>query len=99
KLETTPLGPSSMILKLEDRRRLLIHVASSGGAMQKRHDALAFVFQMLHEIGEPADRVVLIANTHVERRPSERPDPLEPDALDLIARLGATVVPSAVVFA
>lgn len=93
------LGASSLAVRLEDRRRLLVHISSSQGVIQKKHESLARVFQILHEVAEDTDRVVLIGNSEPEKRPAERSDPLAPDALDLLVRLGANFVSTSTLFA
>ncbi len=77
---------------LPDRRRLLIHVASSTDAVQKRSPELTHVFRHLNETAEASDRVVLLVNPAPTERPSERPAPAGPEALELLQRLRANII-------
>src|SRR5262245_31887619 len=54
--------PSSIVVKLEMGRRLLIHVSASDQVIERRSPDLAHVFQVIHEDAANGDRVVLVAN-------------------------------------
>jgi len=85
-------GAGPLAVKLENRRRLLLHVSRATGSIQKKDEDLAQIFQLLHEFAGGDDRVVLVANSAPERRPADRPDPIASDAIDLLQRLGANFV-------
>jgi hypothetical protein len=57
------------------------------------------VFSMLNETAEATDRVVLVANSSPEARPSERVAPVGPEALDLLQRMAVNVLTGPSVFA
>ena len=53
---------------------------------------------MLHEVAGDDDRIVLVVNCDPATRPADRRDPIEPDALKLLRRLGANVLPAPALF-
>jgi hypothetical protein len=87
-----------IIVALDARRRLLVHVSSGDRPINRRDPELAQVFQMLHELAEPGDRVVLVANNDPATRPSDRAQGIDGEALALLKRLGANFLPSATLF-
>jgi hypothetical protein len=90
---STPGMPSSSVtVNLDGHRRLLLHVSSSMGPIEKKGPDLAHMFQMLHEVADDHDRIVLVANPDPATRPADRRDPIEPDAMKLLQRLGANVL-------
>lgn len=89
---------SSVNVKIDSRRRLLIHVAETTGTIQKKDPALAHVFHMLHEQADDADRVVLVVNSDPGTRPADRLEPMGPEALNLLSRMGANVLPAPTLF-
>lgn len=98
-VDRAPAASSSVTVKLPDRRRLLFHVAATSDPVQKKSAELARVFQMVHETAEEGDRVVFVANGSPTTRPTERPEPVEPEALQLLQRLGVNVVTGPALFA
>ena len=96
---TTGSRPSSIVVKLESGRRLLIHVSASDQVVQRRSPDLANVFQVLHEDAANGDRVVLVANHKPNTRPADRGDGVDGEALGLLKRLGANYVAGATIFA
>jgi hypothetical protein len=94
----TPGVPSQFVVKLEDRRRLLVLVSSAESTIQKQSEAIEQVFHLVHKVAGEGDRVVLVANVDRHRPPSERADALAPDALALLRRLGANYLPSSTLF-
>jgi hypothetical protein len=74
-------------------------VSASGESIEKKGPDLAHVFQMLHEVAGDNDRIVLVANCDPTTRPADRRDPIEPDALKLLRRLGANVLLAPTLFA
>jgi hypothetical protein len=91
-------GGAPLVVKLDDRRRLLVHVSKSETPIQRRGGDLATVFQMLHEIAEGSDRVVLMANTDPGVPPSDRPDGMEAEAVAFLKRLSANFMSSRTLF-
>ena len=89
----------SVAARLDGRRRLLVHASGSSGIVQKKDAELAHVFQLLHEQAEGGDRVVLVTNCEPGLRPAERPESVGPEALALLRRLGANVLPGPTLFA
>ena len=94
-------GPpfASVQVTLEGRVRLLLHGSATKGVIQKNGVELAHVFQMLHERAEDTDRVVLVTNSDPRVRPAERTESIGPQALNLLQRLGANVLPGPTLFA
>jgi len=88
-----------LIVVLPERRRLLIHVATSTDAVQKRSPELTHVFRHLNETAEANDRVVLLVNPAPTLRPSERPAAAGPEALELLQRLRANIITGPSLFA
>ena len=97
--ERTPGSAAAVTVKLWDRRRLLLHVATTNKPVQKKSPELTEVFLMLNEIAEETDRVVLVTNSTPEARPSERTTVVGPEALDLLQRLAVNVMTGPSVFA
>src|SRR6476661_4290460 len=54
---------TAIVVELESRRRLLIHVAGDGQVIQKKSPEIARVFQMLQEVAEDTDHVVFVTNS------------------------------------
>jgi hypothetical protein len=96
---TPGMGPSSVTVRMDAHRRLLLHVSSSEGPIEKKGPELAGVFQMLHEVADDNDRIVLVANCDPTTRPADRRDPIDPDGMKLLRRLGANLLPAATLFA
>ena len=95
--ERTP-DSGSVIVKLSDRRRLLLHVSGSTDPIQKKSPELTHVFQLLNETAEAADRVVLATNTSPDIPPADRAMAVGPEALDLLQRLGVNVLTGPALF-
>jgi hypothetical protein len=89
---------ASVTVKLDAHRRLLLHLSATNDIIQKKSTELAHVFQLLHEVAEDVDRVVLVTNSHPRARPEDRPESIEPEALNLLRRLGANVLPGPTLF-
>jgi hypothetical protein len=90
---------SQVTVRLDGGRRLLLHVSDAETTIQKAGPALERVFHLVHKYAGESDRVVLVANVDRLRRPAERSEPLAPDALALLKRLGANFVPAPHLFA
>lgn len=87
-----------LVVKLPDRRRLLVHISSSAESIQRKSPELTHVFRHVNETADATDRVVLVANTTPSVRPPERPAPVGPEAVELLQRLGANILTGAALF-
>jgi len=96
--ELTPGATPQLIVRLDSKRRLLMEVISGETAIEKRHPELAAAFQILHQTAGDQDRVVLVASPHRHLAPASRPDPLTPEALAFVTRMGVNVVTTATLF-
>jgi hypothetical protein len=96
---TPGLPASSLIVNVDTRRRLLLHISAAEGLIEKKSQDIAHVFQMLHEVAGDDDRIVLVVNSDPTTRPADRRDPIDSDAMKLLRRLGANVLPSPTLFA
>jgi hypothetical protein len=96
-VDVTPGAAGAIGVKLDGARRLLIHVSRAGSAIQKTSEELALAFQLVQCAGQN-DRVVLVANNDVGLRPADRPDPVLPDALAVLQRVGVNVVTTGTLF-
>lgn len=102
KFQTEALGgpdSPSIAVRIDGRRRLLVHLSSGSGVIQKKSADVARIFQMLHEVADENDRVLLVANTHPDLPPASRPESLAPEALNLLRRLGANFLGTPALFA
>ena len=88
-------GP--ITVKLGDARRLLIVVSGAASPIQKTNEELAQAFQVVQFATED-DRVVFVANNDPETPPADRADPILPDALGVLQRMGVDVVTTATLF-
>jgi hypothetical protein len=101
KFDVEPLdgaGNSGLAVKLEPKRRLLLHVSSTEGTIDKKSPEIAQVFRMLHEVAADEDRVALVANGDRMRQPSARSDYLTAEALRLLQRMGANCMTAPTLF-
>ncbi len=85
--------------KLDAGRRFVVYVSSASDVLQKRSAELADVFKILHEFAQESDRVIVVANCHPDIAPEERDDAATPEALTLLTRLGAILLPAPTLFA
>lgn len=97
-VSTPGMPPSSVTVNVDAHRRLFVHVSSSEGPIEKKGPDLAHVFQMLHEVAGDDDRIVLVTNCQPATPPADRRDPIDPDAMKLLRRLGANVLPTPTLF-
>lgn len=96
-VESAPGADGPIAVKLDTTRRLLLHVAGPSGAIQKTSEDLANAFQIL-QFADDRDRVVLVANADAGARLSDRPDPVMPDALKVVQRMGLNVLETSTLF-
>jgi len=88
--EPTPEAPWSLAVKLDGSRRLLVYVPGTDAQLQKTSDALTHAFQLVQLAGE-RDRVLRVANNDPAVPPAQRPDPVRPDAMQVLQRMGVNV--------
>ena len=89
------VGP--IAVKLGESRRLLLLVSGAVGPIQKTDQELAQAFQAMQFAGQ-GDRVVFVINNEPATPPANRPDPVLPDALGVLQRMGVDVVTAATLF-
>ena len=89
---------SNLIVKLDAKRRLIVSASAEEGPIERRSGEVARLFSLLHEHAEPADRVVLVANVDPMVPPPQRVDPVTPDALAFLQRLGVNIVTGPLMF-
>ncbi len=87
----------AMAVGLGGARRLLLVVSGNGGTIQKTNEELARSFQAVQFAGAN-DRVVLVINNHPAARPTDRPDPILPEALGVLQRMGVDVLTTVTLF-
>jgi hypothetical protein len=90
-----PAGP--IAVKLGESRRLLFLVSDGDGPIEKTNEELAQVFQTVQFAGAD-DRVVFVGNNDPATPPAARPEPVLPDALGVLHRMGVNVVMTATLF-
>jgi hypothetical protein len=96
-VDVAPGVAGPITVKLDVSRRLLLLVSCAAGPIQKTNEELAQAFQTV-QFAEVDDRVVLVANNDPATPPADRPDPVLPDALGMLQRMGVNVVTSATLF-
>jgi hypothetical protein len=96
---SSPSGdPADIDVRIDAQRRLLLHISSQEGIVERKSDELARVFDLLHRQAGERDRVVLVADCDRGSRPADRPDPVSPDALAFAQRMGVNVVKTHALF-
>jgi hypothetical protein len=96
--QTTAASVPLISVRLDSKRRLLIHVAETEGPIEKKSVELAHAFRLLHEVAADGDRVVLAANSSRDMPPRDRTEPVTPDGLRLLARMGVNFVSTSTLF-
>lgn len=96
RLDATP-GATTLTVLLDDARRLLVVVSCAEPPLQRTHEELARTFQAV-QFAEAGDRVVLVTGNDPATPPADRADPVLPDALGMLERMGANVLPTATLF-
>ena len=89
------VGP--LAVKLDDSRRLLLVVSGSASPIQKTDEELAHAFRAV-QLASVNDRVVFVPNNGPATPPAERLDPVSPDAISVLQRMGVAVVTTATLF-
>ena len=96
-VDATPGSTGPLVVKLGESRRLLLVVSGSASPIQKTDEELAHAFRAV-QFASANDRVVFVANNDPATPPADRPDPVLPDALDVLQRMGVDVVTTATLF-
>lgn len=85
-------------VQIDPQRRLLVQVAGAADAVDRKSPAITEMMRLLQETATDHDRLVLAANAWCDTPLDKRQEPLTPDALRVVHRLGANVVSSATLF-
>jgi len=96
-VDPTPGDTGVIAVGLGGSRRLLLIVSGGGSPIQKTNEELARSFQAVQFAGAN-DRVVLVVNNHAATPPADRPDPILPDALGILQRMGVDVLTTVSLF-
>jgi hypothetical protein len=96
-VDPTPGDTGAIAVGLGGSRRLLVVVSGGSSPIQKTNEELARSFQAVQFAGAN-DRVVLVVNNHPTTVPADRPDPILPDALGVLQRMGVDVITTVTLF-
>jgi len=96
-VDATPGTAGPIAVKLGESRRLLLVVSGAASPIQKTNEELSQAFQAV-QFAAGDDRVVLVVNNDPAMPPADRPDPVLPDALGVLHRMGVDVVTTATLF-
>jgi hypothetical protein len=96
-VDVTPGTAGPIAVNLGESRRLLLIVSGTASPIQKANEELTQAFQAV-QFATVDDRVVFVANNDPTTPPADRPDPVLPDALDVLHRMGVNVVTTATLF-
>src|SRR5512136_728340 len=96
-VDGTPGTAGPIAVKLDESRRLLLVVSGAASPIQKTNEELSQAFQAV-QFAAGNDRVVLVVNNDPATPPADRPDPVLPDALGVLHRMGVDVVTTATLF-
>jgi hypothetical protein len=96
-VDPKPGDMPAIAVNLGRSRRLLLVVSGVNSPIQKTNKELTLSFQAVQFAGAN-DRVVLVVNNHPSNPPAERPDPMLPDALDMLQRMGVNVLTTVTLF-
>jgi hypothetical protein len=96
-VDATPGSTGPLVVRLGESRRLLLVVSGSVSPIKKTDEELAQAFRAMQFASEH-DRVVFVANNDPATPPAGRPDPVLPDALGVLQKMGVAVVTTATLF-
>jgi hypothetical protein len=96
-VDVTPGTAGPIAVKLGESRRLQLLVSGAANPIQKTNEELAQAFQAV-QFAAVNDRVVFVANNDPATPPGDRPDPVLPDALGVLQRMGVAVVTTVTLF-
>lgn len=89
---------TAVVVALEGRRRLLVHVSGDGLVIQKKSPEIARVFQVLQDVAEESDHVVFVTNAEPHQKPADRGRSVTAEAESLLSRLGVSHVSALTLF-
>lgn len=87
-----------LTVKVDGKRRLLVHVAGGDGPIEKKSEAVAAAFRTLQEATGADDRAVLVTTGDRNTPPKQRGETATPEAQDLLKRMGVNVLPCPTLF-
>ncbi len=96
-VDPKPGDTGAIAVGLGGSRRLLLIVSGAVSPIQKTNEELARSFQAVQFAGAN-DRVVLVVNNHPTTPPADRPDPVLPEALGVLQRMGVDVLTTVTLF-
>jgi hypothetical protein len=96
-VDATPGSTGPLVVNLGESHRLLLVVSSSASPIQKTDEELAQAFRAV-QFASANDRVVFVANNDPATPPADRSDPVLPDALGVLQRMGVAVVTTPTLF-
>ncbi len=96
-VDPTTGDTGAIAVGLGGSRRLLLVVSGAGSPIEKTNEELVRSFQAVQLAGAN-DRVVLVVNNHSATPPADRPDPILPDALGVLQRMGVDVLTTVTLF-
>lgn len=96
-VDASPGTAGLIAAALDDSRRLLVLVSGAASPVQKTNEELALAFQAV-QFAAAGDRVVYVVNHDPATRPADCPDPVLPDALGMLQRMGVNVATTATLF-
>jgi hypothetical protein len=88
----------AVAVRLDGQRRLLLHVSSVEGPIDKKSAEIEQAFRLLHQVAGERDRVVLVVNNDRMHPPASRPESITPDAMRLLQRMGINCVAAPTLF-
>jgi hypothetical protein len=96
-VDATAGATGPLVVKLGESRSLVLVVSGSASPIKKTDEELAHAFRAM-QFASANDRVVLVANNDPATPPADRADPVLPDALGVLQRMGVAVVTTATLF-
>jgi hypothetical protein len=98
-VESVAGDASSISVKLDAKRKLLVHIGAAESALEKKSPELAAAFQLVQTVASPDDRVIIVVNTDRLAPPKSRPASVTPEAATLLGRIGVNILPAPTLFA
>ncbi len=96
-VDPTPGDTGAIGVGLGGSRRLLLVVSGAGSPIQRTNEELTRSFQAVQFAGTN-DRVVLVVNNQPTTPPADRPDPILPEALGVLQRMGVNTLTTVTLF-
>ena len=97
-IDSPPAYAPALVVKLDARRRLLVHVSDHQGVIERKSPELAHCFRLVHELGGDDDRTLLVTSGDPATPPKARGPAVTPEALKLLTRVGVNVLPADLLF-